>query len=506
LISNPVVKKERAVSWLADYLPPILLFSIALGLRSYHLTDNPLWLDEIYAYLLGQRGFVAILQNSLHDPHPPLYYMFQWAASGFGNISNEWAWRWPSVLFGSLTVPLVYVSASRISNRLCAFLVAGLLAASPTHIYFSQEARAFAFSCFLAALSPLLIWRVVRNPQSKGAWISLALLTVLGLYSTYSYIYIGFAQMAYLAVRFPKSRLLYLYSAIIVVFFLPLVMPMLLSLSGTLEYHANVPAMTLFMAAQSLLAGEPLRYGLTWYHNWLPLVLGIYVVPGIWINLKCRESGCVGPYFVMQLLLPLVVYVLGTGLANIRLPAAESKQFMNLLPVLFITVSGGLYFFQQRLPSYAFAIVAGLLIGVVIAGSYSGIKRYWSVTKSPEGLAVLLVKEYIQEGDAIVSTHYSLDAALSFYYPNEDVYTKPRVVGDQIFLSDNLLEVTNPSGSPKNSREIDLVSIRTHPRLWLLTNPTTNRGVDQKISQGCDSLDVWDFPPFQVELLADCTN
>jgi hypothetical protein len=312
--------------------------------------------------------------------------------------------------------------------------------------------------------------------------------------------------MAYLAIRFPKSRLLYLYSTIIVVFFLPLVIPMLLSLSGTLEYHANVPAMTLFMAAQSLLAGEPLRYGLTWYHNWLPLVLGIYVVPGIWINLKCRESGCVAQYFVMQLLLPLVVYVLGTGLANIRLPAAESKQFMNLLPALFITVSGGLYFFQQRLPNYAFAIVAGLLIGIVIAGSYSGIVRYWSVTKSPEGLAVLLVKEYIQEGDAIVSTHYSLDTALSFYYPNEEVYTKPRVVGDQIFLSDNLLEVTNPNGSPRNNREIDLASIRTHPRLWLLTNPTTSRDVDQKISQGCDRLDVWDFPPFRVELLADCTN
>jgi hypothetical protein len=424
LTSNPVVKKERAVSWLADYLPPILLFSIALGLRSYHLTGNPLWLDEIYPFLLGQRGLVAILQNSLHDPHPPLYYLFQWVASGFGNISNEWAWRWPSVLFGSLTVPLVYVSASRVSNRLCAFLVAGLLAASPTHIYFSQEARAFAFSCFLAALSPLLIWRVVRHPQSKGAWISLALLTVLGLYSTYNYIYIGFAQMAYLAIRFPKSRLLYLYSTIIVVFFLPLVIPMLLSLSGTLEYHANVPAMTLFMAAQYLLAGEPLRYGLTWYHNRLHLVLGIYVVPGIWINLKCQSRVAL-PY-CHAVATPLVVWRLGTGLAI--LTSSRVQQFMNLLPALFITVSGGLYFFQQRLPNYAFAIVAGLLIGIVIAGSYSGIVRYWSVTKSPEGLAVLLVKEYIQEGDAIVSTHYSLDTALSFITPTRKCIRSPALL------------------------------------------------------------------------------
>ena len=506
MISKTVVIEEKTVSWLTDYLPVILLFTIALGIRSYRLTINPLWLDEIYSFILGQKGLTVILQNSLHDPHPPFYYLFQWVASGFGSFRNEWAWRWPSVLFGSLTVPLVYVSASRITNRLCAFLAAGMLAISPSHLYFSQEARVFAFSCFLAALSPMLIWRIRRQPQGKGAWIGLALLTVLGMYSTYSYTYIGFVQMAYLAICFPKSRLQYLYSAIVVISFLPLVKLMLLSLGSTLEYHANNPAITLFMVAQSMLAGESLRYGLTGYHILLPPILGIFAVPGIWIYLNCKETGCIGPYHVMQLILPLVGFVLGARLINARLPVNESKQFMNLLPVLFISVSGGLYFFQQRLPTIAFVIVTGFLIGVVIAGSVSGLKRYWSTNKSPEGLAVLLVKERVLDGDAIVSTHYSLDAALSFYFPNENVYTKPRVVGNQIILSDNSLEAANPDRSLINNHEISLGNVRTLSRLWLLTRPEVTQSMDQQISRGCDHLEVWYFPPFQVELLTNCTN
>jgi hypothetical protein len=119
---------------------------------------------------------------------------------------------------------------------------------------------------------------------------------------------------------------------------------------------------------------------------------------------------------------------------------------------------------------------------------------------------VNLIKRNIQVGDAIVSTGYSLDAALSFYKPSDFVYIQPHVIGDQIFLYRTALNTTKPDDLINNNREINLERVRTHPRLWLLTRPGVNQDIDMEISRGCDRSDIWQFPPFQVELLVNCKN
>ena len=483
-----------------------MLLLLALGLRIYRLSSSPLWLDEIYGYLLGERGLAALLQNSLHDPHPPLYYLFQWAASGFGRFHNEWVWRLPSVLFSSLAVPLVYWNASRVANRLNAFLGALLLAIAPAYLFFSQEARAFAFTVFLAALSPLLIGRIRQKPQEKGGWIGLALLTALGLYSSYSYGLIAFVQVIYLAAIFPRRRLFWLYLAILAISILPLLAPAASSLDSTLDKNAAAPGLTFAALAQSLLAGDPARYGLGWQHAWVPLLVGVCILPGIWVCFKAHGKDSAGAYFVAQLTLPLLLYFLVAGLMDARLPYTESKQFIGLLPALLIILSGGLYFFQQRLPRLAYVFVAALLVGGIAAGSIVSIRRYWSVPKSPEGLAVLFVKGQSHPEDAILSLHYSLDVALSFYNPTENVYIKPRQSEDRVIFSDITLETTAPGALPSTPPRFDLEDIRARPRLWLLTRASSNASLVGRISAGCEQAGAWQFPPFQVILLENCTD
>src|SRR4051812_3769889 len=81
-----------------------LLFVVALILRSFRLANNPMWLDELYGYQLGQRGLEAILRNSYFVPHPPMFYVLQYVASGFGTFHSEWGWRWLSVVSGAISV------------------------------------------------------------------------------------------------------------------------------------------------------------------------------------------------------------------------------------------------------------------------------------------------------------------------------------------------------------------------------------------------------------------
>lgn len=76
---SKVLQKLRSA-----YFLPLVVFIIALAIRSYRLSNNPLWLDEIYGFLLAAQGLPKILLNSLSDPHPPLYYILQWMSTGFG--------------------------------------------------------------------------------------------------------------------------------------------------------------------------------------------------------------------------------------------------------------------------------------------------------------------------------------------------------------------------------------------------------------------------------------
>jgi len=92
LIKNRIYPIIRA-EW-----PGLLVILIGIGLRLYHISSQPLWLDEIYSVQISRQGLFAILQNSLRDPHPPFYYILQMLTSGLWNVQTEWGWRWFSVL------------------------------------------------------------------------------------------------------------------------------------------------------------------------------------------------------------------------------------------------------------------------------------------------------------------------------------------------------------------------------------------------------------------------
>ncbi|OGM23373.1 hypothetical protein A2691_04740 [Candidatus Woesebacteria bacterium RIFCSPHIGHO2_01_FULL_39_23] len=128
---------------------PFLVLALSLCLRLV-VIDQSLWLDEaIGAIAARDFSYSKILREfMLSDNHPPLYYLFlkTWASLfGFSEVSL----RMPSVLFGVGTIYLVYkISKSlKIENWK---LVIIMLATSPLHIYYSQEARMYSMAAFFA--------------------------------------------------------------------------------------------------------------------------------------------------------------------------------------------------------------------------------------------------------------------------------------------------------------------------------------------------------------------
>ncbi|MEM7345074.1 MAG: glycosyltransferase family 39 protein, partial [Chloroflexota bacterium] len=152
----------------------ILILLLGFALRLTWLGEQSLWYDEGVTWLLSQMSSLStLIEWTAADIQPPLYYLLIW----YSDIllkSSEWALRFPSVVFNTLTIPVIYVLASRLLKRSLtasdslpyrfnpALLAAFLFAISPLMVYYSQEARMYTLLVFEATLSSYLLIKILH--------------------------------------------------------------------------------------------------------------------------------------------------------------------------------------------------------------------------------------------------------------------------------------------------------------------------------------------------------
>lgn len=143
LVLGALITYWRAASVRQFPLPRwALLALLALLVRLPGMGES-LWYDETFTVSLARlpldRMFVAIQS----DVHPPLWYMVEWLAGRVLGWS-EIAVRTPALLFGVLSVLLVYRLAKSIhQNERAAFVAALIAALLPGALYYSNEARGY---------------------------------------------------------------------------------------------------------------------------------------------------------------------------------------------------------------------------------------------------------------------------------------------------------------------------------------------------------------------------
>lgn len=122
----------------------IILSGILLRLPNL---NESLWYDELFSTRNKLSGLRELAAFSLWDVHPPFYsvLMFLWTGL-FGD--SEISVRFPPLLFGILTIILIYELARRVADEKVALLAAFLLSFSPVHIWYSQEARSYSALVF----------------------------------------------------------------------------------------------------------------------------------------------------------------------------------------------------------------------------------------------------------------------------------------------------------------------------------------------------------------------
>ena len=154
---------------LGDVWPFLLVANV---LYLFLLGVAPLWYDEANSYWFAQMPFARMIAATAGDTHPPLYYLLlSFVVRVFG--PSHFMLRFPSVMFGLLTIYIVRQIARELNLSRAATLIAlGLVTLSPFQLHFAQEARmytllqALVLGATLAALRKQLMRFVLLSALS----------------------------------------------------------------------------------------------------------------------------------------------------------------------------------------------------------------------------------------------------------------------------------------------------------------------------------------------------
>jgi mannosyltransferase len=154
---------------------------LATVLRLWGLGTESLWLDEALTARHMGTSFVQIVHDFLGNTQTIIYYLFEkvWCTA-FGH--SESMLRFPSVIYGVLTVWAIFLLAGQLFSQATALWTAFLLAINPFAIYYSQEARPYAMFLLAAVFSLFFLLRFLRSSR-KGAACGYVISATVALYA-----------------------------------------------------------------------------------------------------------------------------------------------------------------------------------------------------------------------------------------------------------------------------------------------------------------------------------
>jgi hypothetical protein len=131
----------------------LLITLVAFTIRLINLGKLNLWLDEGYSVGYVYRGLSFIFRDSFSkEPNPPLYnFLLNFWIKTFGE--SEFSIRFPSAVFGALSISLVYLIGKKYVSGRIGTLAAILIIGNPFYLTYSQEARVYTLFTFLCLCS-----------------------------------------------------------------------------------------------------------------------------------------------------------------------------------------------------------------------------------------------------------------------------------------------------------------------------------------------------------------
>jgi len=197
----------------------LLIFILGGIFRFVNLGNKPLWFDESVTYFFIKSNLTELfstdMQFFLLGNSIGQWFIFKIAA--FFDKS-EFILRFPSFLFGTISVFLMYKLCKIMLHEQEAIIATLLFAIHPTLLWHSQDARIYSFLLFLQLLSTICVLDE-KFKQKQLWWVILAIISIyshiyaivlIGLHIIYLYFHNNFKFKNFLIIAISSLPLVYI--------------------------------------------------------------------------------------------------------------------------------------------------------------------------------------------------------------------------------------------------------------------------------------------------------
>lgn len=162
----------------------LLALLVLAGLALRLAVPRGIWLDEAITVHQARLSLHDLLRTLYFgDRQPPLYHIALWfTIKVFGH--SEFAIRLPSLIAGTLVIPVMYELGRELYDRRTGITAAAFVAASPVLVWYSQEVRMYEFATLFGLLALLTQLRAIRR-GTMWDWAGYILATAVLLWSHY---------------------------------------------------------------------------------------------------------------------------------------------------------------------------------------------------------------------------------------------------------------------------------------------------------------------------------
>ena len=404
----------------------IFITLLASLIRLYSLGDHSLWYDEAASV----KNVRSILDGAKDDPWdllsftrrervPPLFFLL---LTPFYCLANtEWVLRLSSVIFGILSLPLMYLVCAQLANQNTGIVAALLLAFSPFHLYYSRELRPYSLFMFFALLAYALFHLALR--ERKGIYfLGLAVVVALGIYTHTYMVFVFLLLDFYFALNWKANRQLLAKWLLSHIAIGVLCLPALY----LLIYHIQRGSVNLVDFPPGLRSLTGTLYLFTFGRVFFPslsnlpliiiqgVVWGFGLLAGVWSLWKKRTSklGWQALTFVLSgFVIFLLIWLISISIKPL-FDEARGNYLIFLLPVYVFTVAQGL---SNRSSLELKMIMVSTALFICLASSFPYFFQWDQVGKGNFRSAAKYIQSNLEQNDVIVHTNYISTLPFGYY-------------------------------------------------------------------------------------------
>lgn len=180
--------------------------TVAAGVLRIVFAGQDLFADELSTYwIISTNDLVGVVDtvSTTAEITPPLSFVLSWLATRI-DLSAELL-RFPALLGGIVTVPVVFMVGLRSVGRDAALLATALTALSPFMVYYSAEARGYGLMMALVLLSTLAVLLAIDSGRRRW-WVVYALLICAAVYTHYTALFVLAVQFLWIIWAHPELR------------------------------------------------------------------------------------------------------------------------------------------------------------------------------------------------------------------------------------------------------------------------------------------------------------